>query len=636
MPLKVLPQNISNLIAAGEVVQRPASVAKELIENSIDAGAGSVSVIIEDSGRTLIQVIDDGCGMTPDDAKLCFARHATSKISSADDLDTIATYGFRGEALPSIAAVAEVTLKSRKRGYDTGSETVFADSAFVSQEETACPEGTNIAVRNIFYNTPARRKFLKSDAVEFRQIVAEFSRVALVRPSIAMKLIHNGKTVFDLKKSQTLKKRILNIEGAGKGKELIDLGVDSSIVRVSGYVGDPKDARKGTGNQYFFVNGRFFRSAYFNKAVLKAYDKLIPDGYTPSYYLYLETEPGSVDINIHPTKTEVKFENESSVFEILHAATRESLGSNAFTPSIDFDMRGVPEMPAAPSSSNYVRPPKIDYNPLFDPFTRSGQGSHTVPASGNGNAPASEFSGNHDFDADRFLSPSELDIGRQEVIDWQTGTGREYRGIVSHEGSVDGYSVLEDRSGRPDILAVHGKYIFTCVKSGVMVISVSRARERIFYEKFLHSLDNSEPAVQGTLFPILIDLSQNDYDILMEDPVRLTALGFDIRSFGPSTIIVNGVPDGLSTDEDAVKDTVTELIAIFIREDVLELKKADIRHRLALSLSGSASRAGAKTLSSEEAQILIDRLFECSEPSRTPDGRKTMEILTIEAISKWL
>lgn len=624
MPLKVLPQNISNLIAAGEVVQRPASVVKELIENSIDAGAESVSVIIEDSGRTLIQVIDDGCGMTPDDARLCFARHATSKISSADDLDSIATYGFRGEALPSIAAVAEVTLKTRKRGEDTGSETVFADSAFISQEEAACPEGTNIAVRNIFYNTPARRKFLKSDAVEFRQIVSEFSRVALVRPSTAMRLIHNGKTLFDLKKSQTLKKRILDIEGSGKNKELIDLGVDSSIVKVSGYVGDPKDARKGTGNQFFFVNGRFFRSAYFNKAVLKAYDKLIPDGHTPSYYIYLETEPGSVDINIHPTKTEVKFENESSVFEILYAATRESLGSNAFTPSIDFDMRGVPEMSSAPSHSGYVHPPKIDYNPLFDPFTaRSTHSRHQsgqdFPASGNYDAaPLPDFTGSGDFDPDVFLSPSEMNIGKQDTL-------------------VDGYpTILEDRSSLPDLLSVHGKYILTNVKSGVMIISVSRARERIFYEKFLQSLDNSEPAVQGTLFPIVIDLNQADCDILMEDPARLTALGFDIRSFGPSTVVVNGVPDGLPTDEEAVKNTVTELIAAFLREDVIELKKADIRHRMALSLSGSAARTGSPILSAQEAQILIDRLFGCAEPSRTPDGRKTMEILTLEAIGKLL
>ncbi|MBQ0006564.1 MAG: DNA mismatch repair endonuclease MutL [Alistipes sp.] len=631
MPLHVLPQNIANLIAAGEVVQRPASVVKELVENSIDAGAESVSVIIEDSGRTLIQVIDDGCGMSREEAGLCIARHATSKITTASDLDNIATYGFRGEALPSIAAVAEVTLKSRKRGEDTGSETFFAGSEFISQEETACPEGTNIAARNIFYNTPARRKFLKSDAAEFRQIISEFSRVALVRPQISMRLLHNGKTIYDLKGTQLLKKRILDIEGSGKGKELIDVRVESSIVKISGYIGDPKDARKGTGYQYFFVNGRYFRSAYLNKAVLKAYDKLIPDGHTPSYYLYLETEPGGVDINIHPTKTEVRFENESSVFEIIYAAVREALGSNAFTPSIDFDMSGVPEMPSAHSRSDYVRPPKIDYNPLFDPFASSKGQSADSPfphhsASGD-DITSTEFPGITDFNAEKILSPSELAMGREETIPWQE----------EDAGTVSGYdSVLEDSSSHPDILIAHGKYILTNVKSGILVISISRARERIFCEQFLHSLDNGRPSVQVTLFPVLIDLNQNDYDILMEDSERLTDLGFDIRSFGPSTIIVNGIPDGLSTDEEAVKDTVTEMTSIFIREDVLELRKAVIRHRMAVSLSASAARAGKHAPSVEEARTLIDRLFKCSEPARTPDGRKIMEIMTLESLSKFL
>ena len=633
MPLHVLPQNISNLIAAGEVVQRPASVVKELVENAIDADASSVSVVIEDSGRTLIQVIDDGCGMTPEEAGLCFARHATSKITAASDLDDITTYGFRGEALPSIAAVAEVTLKTRKKGEATGSETVFADSAFVSQEETTCPEGTNIAARNIFYNTPARRKFLKSDASEFRQIMSEFSRVALVRPQISMRLLHNGKTVYDLRGTQLLKKRILDIDGNEKGKELIDVKVNSSIVKVSGYIGDPKDARKGTGYQYFFVNGRYFRSAYLNKAVLKAYDKLIPEGYTPSYYLYLETEPGEVDINIHPTKTEVRFENESSVFEIIYASVRESLGSNAFTPSIDFDMSGVPNIPSARSRSDYIHPPKIDYNPLFDPFVTRKEPSGHSSFSSDSTSGITDFPGITDFDAEKILSPSELEMGGQETIPWQEEE-RQGQGEVK---PVSGYgSVLEDRSSHPGILVAHGKYVLTNVKSGVLVISISRARERIFYEQFLHSLDNGQPSVQGTLFPVLIDLNQNDYDILMEDTVRLSDMGFDIRSFGPSTVIVNGIPDGLSTDEDAVKETVTELISIFTREDTIELKKAHIRQRMAVSLSSSAARVGKNAPSPEEAQILIDRLFECSEPVRTPDGRKIMEIMTLESLSKLL
>lgn len=279
--LKILPPNISNLIAAGEVVQRPSSVVKELLENAIDAGAGSVSVIIEDAGKTLIQVIDDGCGMTPEEARLCFERHATSKIAQASDLDSILTYGFRGEALPSIAAVAEVTLRTRRKGSETGTETVFTPSGLVSQEEAAMPEGTNIAVRNIFYSLPARRKFLKSDNTELRQIIAEFSHVALCRPDVGVRLSHNGKDIYNLRRANTLKQRILEIEGKDMGKELIDVSTSTRIIEISGFVGNPQDARRSAGNQYFFVNGRYFRSPYFHKAVMKAYDKLIPEGTIP-------------------------------------------------------------------------------------------------------------------------------------------------------------------------------------------------------------------------------------------------------------------------------------------------------------------------------------------------------------------
>ena len=351
--LKILPSNISNLIAAGEVVQRPASAVKELLENAVDAGAGNISVFIEDSGKTLIQVIDDGCGMTPEEARLCFERHATSKISEASDLSSIMTYGFRGEALPSIAAVAEVTLRTRKKGSDTGSEAVFTPSGFSGQEEAAMPEGTNIAVRNIFYSLPARRKFLKSDSTEFRQIVSEFSHVALCRPEIGVRLVHNGKDIYNLKKANTLKQRILEIEGKDMVKELIDIRTSTRIINISGFVGNPSDARKSAGNQFFFVNGRYFRSSYFHKAVMKAYDKLIPEGAYPSYYIFFETTPENIDVNIHPAKTEVKFENETEIFEILTAAVKESLGRNSFIPTIDFDHDTLPDIPA-PSRFNYT------------------------------------------------------------------------------------------------------------------------------------------------------------------------------------------------------------------------------------------------------------------------------------------
>jgi len=618
MALKILPQNISNLIAAGEVVQRPSSVVKELVENSIDAEATSISVIIEDSGRTLIQVIDNGIGMTPEEAKLCFARHATSKIDSAEDLDAIVTYGFRGEALASIAAVSEVTLKTRKRGEETGSCTQFADSVFDSQNETACPEGTSIAVRNIFYNTPARRKFLKSDATEFRQILSEFSRVALVRPQIAFKLLHNGRTVFDLKKASTIKKRILETEGNALGKELIDLEVETSLIKMSGYVGDPKDARKGAINQFFFINGRFFRSAYFHKAIAKAYEKLVPEGYSPSYFIYMECDPSAVDINIHPSKTEVKFENEPAIFEILNAAVRESLGKNAFVPSIDFDMEGVPEMPPA-TGSGFVHPPIIDYSPLFDPFRQdNGRFSSSTGSAARTSEPV--FPGLNDFTPENLLSAEERKMN------------------ISDEPIADGYiPLVEDRTASSDFfLPVHGKYIITTVKSGVLLIHIGRSRERIFYERYLRSLDDSRPVTLGTLFPVIIDLTPSDYSVLMEDPERLRMLGFDIQSFGPSTVIVNGIPDGLSPETEAVRDTIFSLINTFNSAESLLVKKADVRQNIAASMSRSAAAGASRSFTAPEARALIESLFACAEPERTPDGRKTMDIISLEALDKIL
>ena len=335
--LKVLPSHISNLIAAGEVVQRPSSVVKELVENSIDAGAENISVIISDSGKTLINVIDDGCGMTYDEALLCFERHATSKIAAAKDLETILSYGFRGEALPSIAAVSEITLKTKEKDSEIGTEVDYAESKLVSAQEISCPKGTNISVRNIFYNIPARRKFLKSDNVEFRQIQSEFIRIALCHPEVGFKLSHNKKDVLILPPAISLKKRITEVAGKGIIKDLIDISSESNIAKISGYIGTPQGAKKNQPNQFFFINGRYFRSPYLNKAILKSYEKLIPDDHFPSYFIFITADPSTLDVNIHPSKTEIKFEEEAVLFEILNAAAREALGVNSFVPSIDFD-----------------------------------------------------------------------------------------------------------------------------------------------------------------------------------------------------------------------------------------------------------------------------------------------------------
>ena len=590
--LKILPSNISNLIAAGEVVQRPSSVVKELLENAVDAGACNISIIIEDSGKTLIQVIDDGCGMTPEEARLCFERHATSKISEAADLSSIMTYGFRGEALPSIAAVAEVTLRTRRRGTDTGSETVFTPSGFSGQEEAAMPEGTNIAVRNIFYSLPARRKFLKSDSTEFRQIVSEFSHVALCRPEISVRLVHNGKDIYNLKKANTLKQRILEIEGKDMAKELIDVRTSTRIINISGFVGNPEDARRSSGNQFFFVNGRYFRSSYFHKAVMKAYDKLIPEGSYPSYYLFFETIPENVDVNIHPAKTEVKFENETEIFEILTAAVKESLGRNSFIPTIDFDHDTLPDIPA-PSRFNYT-------------------GSHS-----------------------RFTSSRHTDYNPILPV---PDTDRTYR-HDERPSAVNGYGEIFEDSGTSvsgcGIIQISGRYIATTLRSGLMIVDIRRARERIFYERYLRQLDNSSPISHQVLFPCVLQLTPERFSLLTEDREQLLQLGFDISPADGTSVSVNGLPEGFGTDEDAVRASVDDLLSILLETGSTDLMKADRREAMARRLaSAAATSAGNGRLTADEARLLVDNLFSCAQPEISPSG--CMSVLTEEDIEKLL
>ena len=592
--LKILPSNISNLIAAGEVVQRPSSVVKELLENAVDAGACNISIIIEDSGKTLIQVIDDGCGMTPEEARLCFERHATSKISEAADLSSIMTYGFRGEALPSIAAVAEVTLRTRRRGTDTGTETVFTPVGFTGQEEAAMPEGTNIAVRNIFYSLPARRKFLKSDSTEFRQIVSEFSHVALCRPEISVRLVHNGKDIYNLKKANTLKQRILEIEGKDMAKELIDVSTSTRIINISGFVGNPEDARRSPGNQFFFVNGRYFRSSYFHKAVMKAYDKLIPEGSYPSYYLFFETIPENVDVNIHPAKTEVKFENETEIFEILTAAVKESLGRNSFIPTIDFDHDTLPDIPA-PSRFNYT-------------------GSHS-----------------------RFTSSRHTDYNPILPV---PDTDRTYR-HDERPSAVNGYGEIFEDSGTSvsgcGIIQISGRYIATTLRSGLMIVDIRRARERIFYERYLRQLDNSSPISHQVLFPCVLQLTPERFSLLTEDREQLLQLGFDISPADGTSVSVNGLPEGFGTDEDAVRAAVDDLLSILLETDSTDLMKADRREAMARRLaSAAATSAGNGRLTADEARLLVDNLFSCAQPEISPSGRKCMSVLTEEDIEKLL
>ena len=617
------------MIAAGEVVQRPASVVKELMENSVDAGADQVTVVIQDAGRTLIQVIDNGIGMSPDQAVLCFERHATSKLQSAEDLHNILTFGFRGEALASIAAVAEVTLKTRREEDEVGCQVDFADSQQVSMSEVASPRGANFSVRNLFYNVPARRKFLKSDNVEFKHIVSEFTRVALTRPGVGFTLTHNGKDVFVLRPAKSLKFRIQDILGANVAKDVVDIHAQTSVVEVTGYVGRPDAAKKGLGNQYFFVNGRYFRSPYLHKAVMKAYENLIPEGVTPTYFLYLEIDPQAIDVNIHPTKTEIKFEDDNVIFQTLFACIKQSLGKNSFGDSIDFDREGVPDIPAFGKNFGEFRPidePQAAGDPLFNPFDNDGFPSEAtafdnsfVPGAASNNASQSTM---NDFAIPGFDMPAPQSYPSAQM---HTSNYVEKR---------DDYGKLfEDKlSPGKSVLVVQGKYIITAAQSGLMLVNVNRAMERILYDRFLSALSRNEHVTQTALFPVTVQVGVENMCLFAEHSQMLESLGFDISPFGTDTIVVNGVPEGYSAEAGKVQTMVGDLLLI-LSEDYNALPEMMIA-AMASKFARLGSLSGEALTNPVQAQRLIDQLFACDNPEYTASGRRITSIMSIDELDK--
>ena len=619
------------MIAAGEVVQRPASVVKELVENAVDAGADQVTVVIQDSGRTLIQVIDNGCGMSPDQAVLCFERHATSKLQSAEDLHNILTFGFRGEALASIAAVSEVTLKTRREEDEVGCQVEFADSIHLSTQETATAKGSNFSVRNLFYNVPARRKFLKSDAVEFKHIVTEFTRVALTRPDVGFTLTHNGKDVLVLRPAKSLKFRIQDVLGSNVVNDVVDIQTDTSVVGVFGYVGRPASAKKMLGNQYFFVNGRFFRSPYLHKAVMKAYENLIPDGVTPSYFIYLDVDPQAVDVNIHPTKTEIKFEDDSVIFQTLYACVREALGKNSFGDMLDFDREGVPEIPAFGKNFEEFRSisePQPAIDPSYNPFDNDGFPSETSPYI-NSFMPSSGSSGSSSADADVFGWNQEEDVfpGKSAVQDY----GFKPTGILPKR---DDYGKLFEDKVQPmkSVLTLMGKYILTPARSGLMVINVRRAMERILYDRFLTAMQKNDHVTQTALFPVTVQVGVENMCLFEEHSRLLSDLGFDIAPFGTDTIIVNGVPEGYSVEAGKVQVMVGDLMLI-LSEDYGALPEM-----VTANMAGRFAHLGAlnadPVTDPVQAQRLIERLSACENSEFTCSGRRIMTIISAEDLDK--
>lgn len=610
--IRLLSDAVANQIAAGEVIQRPASVIKELVENAIDAGATKIQVQLKDAGRTLVQVTDNGKGMSPTDARMAFERHATSKIHDAADLFAIKTMGFRGEALASIASVAEVELKTKREEDEIGTYIHIAASEVVKQEGTATANGTTFWVKNLFYNVPARRKFLKSNSTEIKHIITEIQRVALANPEIGISLHHNGTSVYDLPASN-LRKRIVNIFGSGMNQSLVNVDSETSLAKISGFIGQPKFARKTFGEQYFFVNGRYMKHPFFHRAIMQAYDKILAHDMYPSYFIYFEVDPATIDINIHPTKTEIKFENESAIWQLLHAAVREGLGKFNVVPSIDFDQSGSFEMPIAPKSTDGLRRPEIEVDPLFNPFEER---SYTVSSRG--------FSAPNDDDNldnwEKLYNPEKTE---ENTYSFQQNTEPVQTSFIDTQASVP------VENGR-NLITLKNRYILSPVKSGLMVIDQRRAHQRILFEQFMASMSNHAGVCQQLLFPQTLEMNPSDAVLLCSMLDDLCTLGFDIREFGPNTFIVSGIPGILGNSD--VKGILETLLNEF-KTGASDMN-ARAKEKLATSLAIASSIDYGHQLSTDEAGALIDALFACATPNFSPTGKQVLEIIKIEELEK--
>ena len=646
--IKVLPGNIANLIAAGEVVGRPASVVKELMENSIDAGCSSVSVIVLDAGRTLVQVIDDGCGMSAGDAALCFERHATSKISSAEDLEKILTYGFRGEALASIAAVAQVTLKTRRSEDAAGVQIEVADSKILSQKAVATPKGCNIAVSNLFYNVPARRKFLKSDASEMRQIEQAFLRVALSHTGKAFTLKHNGKDLYNIRPAASLKQRISDLCGRATADALVGIATETDIVKISGFVGSPAEARKTAGNQFFFINGRYFRSPYLHKAVCRPYENLVREGYTPSYFIFLECDPTTVDVNIHPQKTEIKFTEEHIIFDILSACVREALGRGAFAPTIDFEsgevldfpVMGQPLSPEADGGSPAGRQAgawsgaaqrTTDYSPLLSGFEKGGRSVGADFWSGREGGfdglGTTEQNGLGTPDQNCFDTPEQNSFDTTE----QNGPGGAPVGGDLYGGLTTphyGYGLGDDDGYSANVI-VTGRLIVAPVREGLAIIDIRKGQEALLYHKYFEFLSQEKFISQRSLYPQQVSLSHNIYSIILENLDKVSQLGFDIRDFGDDTIIAYAVPDGFPAEEEALRDAMDNLASSLQDEPEGE----NIRS-YASTLAASAAKRLSRNLNPVQARMLADDILALRATYGTDLATRCIAIISNEELEK--
>lgn len=625
--IRLLPDAVANQIAAGEVIQRPASVIKELVENAIDAGATHVDVLVEEAGRTSIQVIDDGKGMSETDARLAFERHATSKIQKADDLFALRTMGFRGEALPSIVAVAQVTLRTRMKDSELGTRLQIEGSRIVSQEVDACPVGSNFLVQNLFFNVPARRKFLKSNQTELNNIVQEFERMALVNPTVSFTFSNNGTLVTTLP-STTLLQRIVGVFGKKLGTQLLSVDVDATICKIKGFVGKPETSRKKGVHQFFFVNGRFMRHPFFHRSVLDAFSGLIPESEQVPYFLYFEVAPSDIDVNIHPTKTEIKFENDCAISQILVAGIKESLGKYNAVPVIEFDTEGQPaDIPVynPVSGRSDVKTPVVHVNPNFNPFSSDTSYKSHIPDFLK--YPDTPDSPSEDLWVDPNSNGASME---QSSPSAGNALGQSVHSVDSSEQSLYSEMTLSEMEKSTEHYQFRGQYILTSVQSGLLLVDQHRAHTRVLYNRYREQMRDRVAPTQGLLFPEIVQLPASDAVVLSEMNDGLQALGFDVTSLGGGAFSIQGVPAGIDGLDPVV--LVTDMV-VSVR-DMGKPVQDELQHRMAMTLARSAAIPAGQILSAKEMSNLLDDLFATDNPNYTPDGKSVLAVLPIENIEK--
>jgi len=615
--IQLLPDSIANQIAAGEVIQRPASVVKELLENSIDAGSTQIKLIVKDAGKALIQVIDNGCGMSETDARMCFERHATSKIRAAKDLFAIRTMGFRGEAMASIAAIAQVEMKTRKHNEDLGVRLNIEGSEIKSQEACQCSAGTSLSIKNLFYNVPARRNFLKTTTVEMRHIIDEFQRVALANSDIFFSLHHNDAEVFHLPASN-LRQRIVNLLGPNSNKKLVPVLEETDALKLEGFVGKPEFAKKTRGEQFFFVNKRFIKSGYLHHALMGAYEDMLPKGTYPLYVIFIEIDPARIDINVHPTKQEIKFDDERLVYNYLKVTVRHALGQYSITPTLDFEQEQSfsnyrPQQPRTSSQGNASSSGNASHKPTYE--TLPSKANMTPLESSNLKNWKKMYDGLDEYDPS-----SEEKISDQPI---------RMESKMSDDSPLDDAQKSFSKESKP-LYQIHGTYIVSHLKSGYILVDQQAAHERILFERYLDTLNDKEPSTQKELFPKTINLNPADAALLKDLIPQINMLGFDIQDFGQNAFVLHGIPTDLKSGEDQQK-LIERLLEQFKSNQDLDL---NITENIARSMARSSAIKKGQQMTQEEMRELVDKLFACAMPFTSPNGKKCFITFEMEELAK--